>query len=419
MELLHIGQDALLRGEMEKAQWAFNAKLYLDSPHPDRGDPLLWQRALSSFYSGHTRDGVEQLECDMSVNGNDVEEIVWHFLCRCKLHGFEKAFSDGFLSLESGGEATSSTSPPPMQEVLKLYMEEGTVQDVLRAAVDAEGAPLESYNGTNALAYAHFYIGLWHEARGELQRARHHLKAAADCKNPDYLGKVMGMHYDLMCLKFPSSYSAPSSGTSDSVQHSKLIHGGWQLSKGHLIEGTCSTDVAVGSVKSLLRVVDAGVRVFDCGDIYTGVEELYGQLLRAHCLRGGELKDLRIHTKLVPDMEAIQSHSVDRKYVESIIRRSLNRLGLKCLHLVQFYWWDTSVPGYLEAVSVLRDLVQEGVIEKIGLTNFDAAVTKEFVDAQIEIASIQVSFTECYTVPLWVGYASLCVISNHVTFPWA
>ena len=74
-----------------------------------------------------------------------------------------------------------------------------------------------------------------------------------------------------------------------------------------------------------------------------------------------------------------------------MVRRSLNRLGVKSLHLVQLHWWDTTHPGYLEAAKTLLQLAKDGVVRQIGVTNFDLTHTKELVSAGIPIVSIQVS----------------------------
>ena len=87
---------------------------------------------------------------------------------------------------------------------------------------------------------------------------------------------------------------------------SRVIRGGWQLAGGH---GPVDRAAAVDD---LLAAYDAGITTFDCADIYTGVEELYGQF-RARLLneRGAEAASrLRIHTKLVPDLD-ITHHGSD------------------------------------------------------------------------------------------------------------
>ena len=384
MDMVGAGQTALLKGQFEKAQWALDGALYLHSSNPGKGNPSLWQRGLSCFYSGHYQEGVRQFEHDMSVNGNDVEEVVWHFLCRCCICGYQKAHSDGFLALS--GDYTSTVVP--MQQVLELYKGTGSVQEVLTSATSSDGSMVTSYNDTNALAYAHFYIGIYHEMRKEISVAKKHFKAAAELKNPDFIGRLMQMHFDLFSCKFPSIVISEAFGM---TRKSKVIHGGWQLSQGHLIgsrqDGNCKAEM----VKTLLRVLDAGIRSFDCGDIYSGVEEIYGRFIKAHSLRGGKLDDIAIHTKLVPDLDAIKGHSVNRKYIESVTKRSLNRLGVECLDLVQFHWWDISVSGYVEACLILKDLVEEGKIKNIGITNFDTETTKMFIDAGIKIVSTQVN----------------------------
>lgn len=385
MAMVEAGEAALLRGQFEKAYWALDAALYLSRPLTAAAAGL-WQRGLSCYYGGHFKEGEGQFECDMSTNGGDIEEVVWHFLCRCGYRGFETALSGGLLSLTSSS-LPEQLSPPPMQQVLELYRGTGSPEAVLALATATDGSVVRSYNDTNALAYAHFYVGLHHEARGEVMEAREHLQAAAECRNPDFMGRLMGTHFKLFCRRFPLKEPPVSLRGHHLSRH--IIQGGWQLSCGHLIGDKLEVSDAV---RSLLRAVDAGVRVFDCGDIYSGVEELYGRLLRAHCSRGGREADIAIHTKLVPDLEAIRSGSVDRHYVESVIRRSLNRLGTERVGLVQFHWWDNAIPGSLKALCSLSELAGEGgLVERVGITNFDTETTWSFIDAGIKIASTQVS----------------------------
>ena len=55
---------------------------------------------------------------------------------------------------------------------------------------------------------------------------------------------------------------------------SRVIRGGWQLAGGHgAVDGEAAVD-------DLLAAFDAGITTFDCADIYTGVEALYGRFRR-------------------------------------------------------------------------------------------------------------------------------------------
>ena len=82
---------------------------------------------------------------------------------------------------------------------------------------------------------------------------------------------------------------------------SRVIRGGWQLAGGH---GAVDRAAAV---EDLSAFCDAGIVTFDCADIYTGVEELIGEFRKRALHRGGRdaLAGLRVHTKLVPDLELL------------------------------------------------------------------------------------------------------------------
>jgi aryl-alcohol dehydrogenase-like predicted oxidoreductase len=100
---------------------------------------------------------------------------------------------------------------------------------------------------------------------------------------------------------------------------------------------------------------------------------------------------VRIHTKFVPDLSDLKS--LDRNYVEAIIDRSLTRLGMERLDLVQFHWWDFAVPRYVETALELDRLRRAGKIAHIGVTNFDVPRLTELRDAGIPILSHQLQYS--------------------------
>lgn len=165
-----------------------------------------------------------------------------------------------------------------------------------------------------------------------------------------------------------------------------LIVGLWQLSAGHRpADGADRGPDRAAAVADLLRFVDAGLGTFDCADIYTGVEDILGDVHRA---RPGQV---RVHTKFVPDRSVLQS--IDRGYVEKMINRSLKRLGVERLDLVQFHWWDWEVPGWIDAAGWLQRLQQSGKIRLLGVTNFDAAHLQALREAGIVVATDQVQYS--------------------------
>jgi aryl-alcohol dehydrogenase-like predicted oxidoreductase len=168
---------------------------------------------------------------------------------------------------------------------------------------------------------------------------------------------------------------------------SRVIRGGWQLAGGH---GSIDRDRAVDD---LIAAFDAGFFTFDCADIYTGVEELFGAL-RARLLatRGAASAGrLRVHTKLVPDLSILQT--IERRDIETIIDRSLRRLKMERLDLVQFHWWDYAEPRWLDALGWLDDLRAQGKVRLIGGTNFDAAHVGAIIEAGVPLASMQAQYS--------------------------
>jgi aryl-alcohol dehydrogenase-like predicted oxidoreductase len=126
----------------------------------------------------------------------------------------------------------------------------------------------------------------------------------------------------------------------------------------------------------------------DCADIYTGVESRIGAFRRAY----PELARLtQVHTKFVPDLPDLAA--VDRAYVERIIDRSLARLGMERLDMVQFHWWDFSIPGYVEAALELERLRRLGKIAHVSVTNFNMVCLRELIDAGVPVCSHQLQYS--------------------------
>ncbi len=177
---------------------------------------------------------------------------------------------------------------------------------------------------------------------------------------------------------------------------SRLVKGGWHLAGGH---GPVAADAAV---RDMAAFAEAGFTAFDCADIYTGVEELIGRFRREY---PSLARGVRMHTKFVPDLDRLAD--TDAPAVESIIDRSLARLGQERLDLVQFHWWDYSVPRYVEVALELERLRRKGKIERIGLTNFDVSHMREILEAGVTVFAHQVQYSVLDERPRH-GMADLC-----------
>ncbi len=161
------------------------------------------------------------------------------------------------------------------------------------------------------------------------------------------------------------------------------------------------------AVDDLVAAFDAGVFTFDCADIYTGVEELFGETrARLIATRGSEAaRRMRVHTKFVPDLDILPT--IARRDVEAIVDRSLRRLKVDELDLVQFHWWDYAQPRWLDALGVLDDLRRHGKLRHIGGTNFDTPHLAQILEANIPLTSMQTQYSLLDHRPEH-GFAELC-----------
>ncbi len=149
--------------------------------------PYHWQRGISLYYLGRFDEGRKQFESHQTVNSNDVENAVWHFLCVARTNGIEKARAS---LIPIKGDARV-----PMMEVHTLFAGKIEPEDVLKAATAGNPAPPQL---KSQLFYAHLYLGLYFEALGDDKLAREHItKAATEYQTGDYMGDVARVHLQL------------------------------------------------------------------------------------------------------------------------------------------------------------------------------------------------------------------------------
>jgi len=123
--------------------------------------PQLWQRGIALYYAGRYKDCRAQFESHRTVNPNDVENAVWHFLCVARDESPEKAKS---MLLPVGPD-----SRVPMREVYDMFRGTRRPEDVLAAGGQQPSGQF----------YAQLYVGLYFEALGNKPKALEHITAAA------------------------------------------------------------------------------------------------------------------------------------------------------------------------------------------------------------------------------------------------
>lgn len=125
------------------------------------------------------------------------------------------------------------------------------------------------------------------------------------------------------------------------------------------------------SNRIVARAVEAGVNFIDTADVYSeGLsEELTG---RAVAALGAKRSDVVIATKVYGQMgEAPNDRGASRAHITDGVHASLKRLGTDYIDLYQIHGLDLVTPVE-ETVRALDDLVRQGHIRYIGVSNWSA-----------------------------------------------
>ncbi len=152
-----------------------------------------------------------------------------------------------------------------------------------------------------------------------------------------------------------------------------------------------ATDAVVGAA------LDAGVTLFDTADIYGDArsEELLGRAL------GARRDEVVVATKFgVPYGEARGGASAG--YVAEAVEASLRRLGTDRIDLYQLHFPDRDTP-LEETLGALDQLVRQGKVREIGVSNFSASLLGKADEATkpgaARLASVQNQFSILHREP--------------------
>jgi aryl-alcohol dehydrogenase-like predicted oxidoreductase len=164
----------------------------------------------------------------------------------------------------------------------------------------------------------------------------------------------------------------------------RLLNGLWQVSGAH---GRIDPNAAMAN---MLTYHEAGFTTWDLADHYGPAEDFIGEFRRQLRAAHGEeaVANVQAFTKWVP-----HPGRMTRQVVEDNIARSLRRMDVAALDLLQFHWWEYADRNYLEALTHLSHLQQEGQIKHLALTNFDTEHLRIIVEHGHRIVSNQVQYS--------------------------
>ncbi len=177
------GVELFFSGQVTDAVESFDH--YLEFRPADA--PYHWQRGIALYYSGRFEQGAEQFRIHQEVNSHDVENAVFHFICQVPVKGWDESQAE--LIPIKGDQRV------PMAEIHELFRGNGSPEEVIKAA---ENFPASAEEKRNHLCYAHYYLALYFEAKGEAELSLEHAqKAAHDYRMEHYMGRCAQLHFSL------------------------------------------------------------------------------------------------------------------------------------------------------------------------------------------------------------------------------
>ncbi|MGC8636361.1 MAG: aldo/keto reductase [Thermoprotei archaeon] len=173
------------------------------------------------------------------------------------------------------------------------------------------------------------------------------------------------------------------------LEVSAISYGTWHLpvSPETYPDGVHKVDVET-STKIIKRAIDLGINFFDTANTYVGTvsdtpahyphsgtsERILGDVLK-----GYERESLVVATKVRARMAGFPNgEGLSRKHIRWQIRESLARLNMNYVDIYYIHWRDDHVP-HEETLSVLNDLVHEGLVHYLGISNHPA---QDMIDFQ-------------------------------------
>lgn len=181
-------------------------------------------------------------------------------------------------------------------------------------------------------------------------------------------------------------------------------YGGMHLS----ISGRPPEDVAVGVIHAAL---DAGMTLLDTADVYCLDQRDIGHnerlIARALGSWGGNRASVVVATKgglIRPDGRWERDARPER--LRRACERSLQALGVERIDLYQLHAPDHQVP-FEDSVGALFDLVREGKVARVGLSNVSVAEIKA-AEALGPVTSVQNRLSPFFREALDTGVVSYC-----------
>ncbi|MGB8345378.1 MAG: aldo/keto reductase [Ktedonobacteraceae bacterium] len=160
-----------------------------------------------------------------------------------------------------------------------------------------------------------------------------------------------------------------------SLRVSKISYGTWQF--GGDWGGVQPAQLAVGKA-TVQQALELGINFFDTAQAYGFgmAEQMLGEALRPYLKSMRE--DIVLATKGGLRKEGAQVlRDASKSWLRQGVEQSLRNLGVDYIDLYQAHWPDPHT-SFEETASALEQLVQEGKIRYVGVSNYNAEQMREF-----------------------------------------
>ena len=162
------------------------------------------------------------------------------------------------------------------------------------------------------------------------------------------------------------------------LEISTIVTGLWQIADMERDGKTLDPDA---TSQHMLPYVENGFSTFDMADHYGSSEIISGTFRQ----KLNDKNSIQLFTKWVP-----KPGKISRQDVRTAVQKALDRMQVGTIDLLQFHAWYYPDPSWLDGLFYLKELKEEGLIQHIGVTNFDAAHLRIALASGIPIVSNQV-----------------------------
>jgi aryl-alcohol dehydrogenase-like predicted oxidoreductase len=134
------------------------------------------------------------------------------------------------------------------------------------------------------------------------------------------------------------------------------------------------------AIAAVRRARELGINLFDTARVYGGSEALLGRALRDHLQSDRDQIFIATKGGLGLGPNGVM-RDASPKFLRGAVETSLGELGVDYIDIYQVHWPDANVP-FAETAGGLQELVDEGKIRHVGVSNFDAADMAEFEETR-------------------------------------